>query len=110
MGAQMPTEEDDQSWEINPGGNMGDPDYSPESWATMTASEYEMVIANYADDFDSVEEVLRNMPRAVYDEYAERNFPFLPEELRPDYEEPENEPYYDPDEEAALDAEEAEEA
>lgn len=106
----MPTEEDDQSWEVNPGGSMADPDYSPESWATMTVDEYAMVIENYAGDLGSIEEVLRNMPRAIYDEYAQLDFPSMPEELRPDYEEPEREPYYDPDEEAALDAVEAEEA
>ena len=79
---------DPDTGEINPGTYSADPDYSPESWAEMPLYDYITCIANYGDDFTSIREVLRNMPRALYAEYADMDYPELPEELRPDYEAP----------------------
>jgi hypothetical protein len=93
----MPESEAEQSWEINPGDSMSDPDFSPESWAALTLDEYMMVIANYGDDYGAIQEVLRNMPRALYQEYVELDYPDLPPEFRPDYEEPDE--VYDEEEE-----------
>lgn len=78
----------DMPGEINPGGYEADPDYSPESWAEMSLDDYMITIANYGDRSEAIREAIGYMPDDVYDEYAELDFPGLPVDLRPDYEEP----------------------
>jgi hypothetical protein len=78
-------ENDQSAYEINPGEYMSDPDYSPESWASMNVDEYMIAIGNCGRDLACVREVLSRMPQDVYEEYAVMNYPELPTELRPDY-------------------------
>jgi hypothetical protein len=83
----MPDSPASPSGEINPGTEISDSDFDVD----MDVEDYEIAIGNCADDLPRARELLADMPDDVFEEYAELDYPGLPEELRPDYAEAEEE-------------------